>query len=61
MQRAHAGVGAIAGRHPQLTFNRRNRYLRTSVVEKVPREVLASRIYPEIPLGEPDKVARLAN
>jgi len=37
-------------------------YLRTAMVEKVPRDVLESRILPEIPvgrLGEPDEVAQL--
>ncbi|MFL6680320.1 MAG: SDR family oxidoreductase, partial [Burkholderiaceae bacterium] len=37
-------------------------YLRTSMVEKVPEEILRSRILPQIPsgrLGEPDEVARL--
>jgi len=37
-------------------------YLRTAMVEKVPQEVLESRILPQIPagrLGEPDEVAQL--
>ena len=37
-------------------------YLRTRMVEKVPKDVLDSRILPEIPLhrlGEPDEVARV--
>ncbi|HAT31870.1 MAG TPA: beta-ketoacyl-ACP reductase [Janthinobacterium sp.] len=37
-------------------------YLRTSMVEKVPAEVMASKILPQIPLGrlgEPDEVAAL--
>ena len=37
-------------------------YLRTQMVEKVPKDVLDSRILPEIPLGrlgEPDEVAQL--
>ncbi len=37
-------------------------YLRTAMVEKVPQDVLVSRILPEIPvgrLGEPDEVAQL--
>ena len=39
-------------------------YLRTPMVEKVPPDVLAGRILPEIPLGrlgEPDEVARLVS
>jgi len=37
-------------------------FLRTAMVEKVPKEVLESRILPQIPagrLGEPDEVAQL--
>src|SRR6185312_15238984 len=37
-------------------------YLRTAMVDKVPDEILRSRILPQIPsgrLGEPDEVARL--
>jgi len=37
-------------------------YLRTAMVEKVPQDVLESRILPQIPagrLGEPDEVARV--
>ncbi len=37
-------------------------YLRTRMVEKVPKEILDSRVLPQIPLGrlgEPDEVARL--
>ena len=37
-------------------------YLRTSMVEKVPEEILRTRILPQIPsgrLGEPDEVAQL--
>ncbi|HEX7637560.1 MAG TPA: acetoacetyl-CoA reductase [Burkholderiaceae bacterium] len=37
-------------------------YLRTAMVEKVPREIVESRILPQIPvgrLGEPDEVAQL--
>ena len=37
-------------------------YLRTAMVEKVPADILASRILPQIPsgrLGEPDEVAQL--
>jgi acetoacetyl-CoA reductase len=37
-------------------------YLRTAMVEKVPADILKSRILPQIPsgrLGEPDEVARL--
>ena len=37
-------------------------YLRTAMVEKVPADILRSRILPQIPsgrLGEPDEVARL--
>jgi acetoacetyl-CoA reductase len=37
-------------------------YLRTAMVERMPREVLESRILPQIPagrLGEPDEIARL--
>ena len=37
-------------------------YLRTRMVEKVPKDVIDSRILPEIPLGrlgEPDEVAQL--
>ena len=37
-------------------------YLRTAMVEKVPEEILRTRILPQIPagrLGEPDEVARL--
>jgi len=37
-------------------------YLRTAMVEKVPQEVLATRILPQIPagrLGEPDEIAQL--